>query len=576
MFRLLGRYIKKYTLKIILNIILVSVQMFIQIYFLAHEMQSIIDNGVAAGDMGAVSFSGLKMIVYSVMTGIFALMASYLSSSITAGVTADVRSSCYKKVLGMTPQDYSRFGESTLLTRTVADATQMQILMINFMRSSLMVPIVILILLISVLLMNKTIFFVIFVVFLLSILFLTILGAKSKPYFNKLQRQLDRLNLLVKEKITGVRTIRSFCNQEFEEKKLEDENQKAFDLAIAANNRINFLSPIAMIVMNWTVVVIYYIGNSQLKTGLASISDMLVIFQYVTYFITTLAVIPMLLDLIPKVVVSSERINELLDYEPTDVYGGTKEPAVTKGEIEFKNVCFGYDKGSKTVYDLSFTAKAGTTTAFIGATGSGKTTIMNLIMGFIYPTSGTISIDGQSYDEIDIDKLKESISYATQGASVYQDTAFNNITMYDDSISKEKVESACYASCFDEVIKKMPEGIETVMAQGGKNISGGQRQRLSLARTIAKNAEVYIFDDTFSALDGVTEKKTRDRIKKMLKGKTIFMVAQKINTIRDADQILVLDHGTIVGRGSHDELLKNCKVYREIFDTQCYLEGKET
>ena len=573
MFRLLKRYIGKYTLKIILNIILVCIQMFIQIYFLAHEMKAIIDNGVTHGNMSLILHSGLKMVLFSVATAMLALMASYLSSTITAGLTADLRASCYDKVLKMTPQDFSHFGESTLLTRTAADATQIQILIINFMRTSLMVPIVIVILLISVFLMNKTIFGIIFVVFVCSILFLTIMGAKSKPYFKNLQKQQDRLNLLVKEKITGVRTIRSFCNQEYEEAKLEQENQKAFDLAIAANNRINFLSPAAMIIMNWTVVIIYNIGNSQIRSGLASISDMLVIFQYVTYFITTLAVIPMLLNLIPKVIVSSDRINELLDYEPKSSYTGTVKPDVKNGEIEFRNVGFGYDEGSKTVSDISFVAKKGKTTAFIGATGSGKSTIMNLAMGFFRPDTGSIIIDGQSYEDIDTSALKKHFSYAAQGASVFQVTAYKNITMYDDSIGSDKVDQACRAACFDEVIEKMPQGLDTVMAQGGKNISGGQRQRLSLARTVAKDSEVYIFDDTFSALDAATEQKTRRRIKEMLKGKTVLMVAQKINTIRDADQIIVLDHGTIVGKGTHDELMSSCDIYKDIYDTQCYLEG---
>ncbi len=575
MFRLLKRHVSKYTVKIVLNIILVCAQMIIQIYFLAHEMKAIIDCGVAEGNMEAIAQSGLRMVLFSVATAVLALFASYFSSSITAGITGDLRESCYKKVLGMTPQDFSSFGESTLLTRTMADATQIQILIINFMRSSLMVPIVIVILLISVFLMNKTIFEIIFVVFVCSILFLTIMGAKSKPFFNKLQKQLDRLNLLVKEKITGARTIRSFGNQEFEEAKLEKEIQGAYDMAIAANNRINFLSPVAMIIMNWMVVIIYNVGSNQLKLGLASISDMLVIFQYVTYFITTLAVIPMLLNLIPKVVVSSERINDLLDYEPKVKYTGSGEPRVTEGEIEFQNVSFGYDEGSRTIAGISFVAKKGKTTAFIGATGSGKSTLMNLALGFFHPNSGKILIDGISYEDIDIDALKKHFSYASQSASVFQDTAYKNIAMYDDCIDRKRVEEACRASCFDEVIEKMPQGIETIMAQGGKNISGGQRQRLSLARTVVRNAEVYIFDDTFSALDASTEQKARKRIKEMLAGKTVLMVAQKINTIKDADQILVLDHGAIVGKGTHSELMESCDIYKEIYDTQCYLDGNK-
>ena len=199
---------------------------------------------------------------------------------------------------------------------------------------------------------------------------------------------------------------------------------------------------------------------------------------------------------------------------------------------------------------------------------------MNLVMGFFKPDSGTVLLDGKAYDEIDPDERKKFFSYAPQGAGVFQDTAYRNITMYDEDISEERVKEACRASCFDEVIEKMPEGLNTVMAQGGKNISGGQRQRLSLARTVAKDAAVYIFDDTFSALDALTERKSREQINELLKGKTILMVAQKINTIRDADRILVMDHGTIVAGGTHEELLKSCEIYQEIYRTQCYLEGE--
>ena len=574
MFKLLGKFGKKYTGMIILNVILVSIEMIIQVYFLAREMQSIIDNGVSAQDMDAIFKCGAKMVFFSLLTGVFALGAAYFSAKITAGITSDVRAACFHKVLHMTPQDFSHFGDSTLLSRTVADATQIQLLVINFMRTSLMVPIVIVILLVSVFLQNRTIFVVMAVVFAFVVAFLVIFGLRSKPYFHELQNQQDRLNLVVGEKITGARTIRSFGNQEYEEKRLEEENRKAYEMAIRANNRINFLSPVSLVAMNWTVVIIYWIGSSQLKQGLATVSGLLVIFQYVSYFATTLSVIPTLLNLIPKVLVSSGRINELLCYRAENEYSGKEKTENVAGEIEFRDVCFGYEEGSKTVSNLSFTARAGKTTAFIGATGSGKTTVMNLVMGFFKPDSGTVLLDGKAYDEIEPDERKKFFSYAPQGAGVFRDTAYRNITMYDEDISEERVKEACRASCFDEVIEKMPEGLNTVMAQGGKNISGGQRQRLSLARTVAKDAAVYIFDDTFSALDALTERKSREQINELLKGKTILMVAQKINTIRDADRILVMDHGTIVAGGTHEELLKSCEIYQEIYRTQCYLEGE--
>ena len=222
------------------------------------------------------------------------------------------------------------------------------------------------------------------------------------------------------------------------------------------------------------------------------------------------------------------------------------------------------------IANVSFTAGAGKTTAFIGTTGSGKSTIMNLIMGFYRPTFGDIKVDGVSLRDLDLSDYRKNISYATQKASVFQDTVENNIRMFDENINEERMDAAIKAACFDEVLEKMPEGINTVMSQGGTNVSGGQRQRLSLARTVAREAGIYIFDDSFSALDAATEKKARESIKKMLEGKTVLMVAQKIATIMDADQIIVLDKGRIAGIGKHEELLATCPEYRDIYETQCY------
>ena len=271
----------------------------------------------------------------------------------------------------------------------------------------------------------------------------------------------------------------------------------------------------------------------------------------------------------------ADQANELLDYEQNvKIAKNTRTEGITEGEIEFKHVIFGYSGATDVIADVSFTAKPGQTTAFIGTTGSGKTTIMNLILRLYEMNFGEIKIDGTSIRDYDSDYLRSRISYATQKPMVFQDTVKNNIMAYDENCSQERMMAACDASEFAEVLEKLPNGLETEMAQGGMNISGGQRQRLSLARTLAKDADIYIFDDTFSALDAKTEASARRKIKEMLKGKTVLMVAQKISTIVDADQIVVLDRGRIAGKGTHEELLKNCKEYQEIYQTQCYV-GKE-
>lgn len=575
MIRLLGRYFKENKLLVILNIVFVALQIIIQTVFLMKEMKNIIDNGVGRQDMDYIIHSGIKMIVFTLLVGACTIAASYLSAKIVAKMTCRIREDCYKKVVTLSPQEFSTFGESSLLTRTIADATQIQILVINIMRTSLMVPIIIVCMLVLIFRMNRLLFAILFIIFAITVFILIYLGARSKPLFEKLQGKIDYINLLMKEKITGVRTIRAFRNESLEEEKMVKANDDTYDVAISANAKINFLSPISMVLMNWAVVIIYLASSSQLRAGMASISDLLLIFQYLAYFITSLGVVPVMVNLLPKVSVSCKRINELLDMKArADEEEGENKSTdpVKQGEITFSDVIFGYSGATDVIANVSFTAKAGKKTAFIGTTGSGKTTIMNLLMGFYEPTFGDISVDGVSLRERDLDEYRKSFSYATQRAMVFEDTARSNITMYDGNVDDEQIEEAVKAACFDEVIDKMPDGIDTKMAPGGTNISGGQRQRLSLARTVCKDASVYIFDDTFSALDAATEKKAREKIMTMLDGKTVIMVAQKISTIKDADQIIVLDRGRIVGKGSHEELLQSCDEYREIYRTQSYLE----
>lgn len=575
MLKFYWRYLREKKGILFLNVFFVALQIVIQTVFLIREMKKIIENGVGRQDMAYIYSSGMKMLFFTLLVGLCTVAASYFSARVVAHVTCRIRDDCYKKVLLLTPQEMSVFGESTLQMRTITDATQIQILLINLMRTSLMVPIIIVCMLILIFRMNRIIFLILLCAFAVTVFTLGYLGARSKPLFELLQKKTDHFNMLMKEKITGARPIRAFVNEELEVEKTKAADEEIYDTAIKANDRINFLSPVSLILMNWAIVLIYLASTSQLRAGMARISDLLLVFQYLGYFITSLGVVPVLVNLIPKVSVGCARIDELLNFRAvseTDQNNKIKGFHADAGEIVFEDVIFGYAGAVDVIANVSFTAAAGKTTAFIGTTGSGKSTIMNLIMGFYRPTFGDIKVDGVSLRDLDLSDYRKNLSYAAQRASVFQDTARNNITMYDETMSDERISLACRASCFDEVLEKMPDGINTVMSQGGTNISGGQRQRLSLARTVAKDAAIYIFDDTFSALDAATEKTARKNIKKMLEGKTVLMVAQKITTIMDADQIIVLDKGRIAGMGSHEKLLKECPEYREIYKTQCYLD----
>lgn len=573
MIKLLKKYIKNCTPAFVGSVFFVIMQVFVQTVLLMAEMKTILDQGVVQSNMDVIRQSGFKMLFYTLLCGTCSVVGSYLSARVTAKITCDIRKDCFRKVSEMSPQDFNRFGASTLLTRTMADGMQIQILMINILRSSLMVPVIIVCLLILLYQINRQMFWLIFAFFAATVFYLVYFGIKSKPAFVELQNKTDTINLFMREKLSGARAIRAFRNQGFEEEKMAAANQAAYESAVRANAKINFLAPVSCIAMNWAVVITYLLGTRQLQMKMTSISDLLLLFQYLAFLIASLDIVPVLVNMLPKASVSSQRINELLEYESvTAPNRNNMQTGIGAGRVEFENVIFGYSGATNVIADISFVAKPGKVTAFIGATGSGKTTIMNLLMGLYQMTFGEIKIDGISIRDFNSDYLRSRISFATQRAMVFQDTVFHNISAYDEAVTSQDVLSACDDAGFTEVLNKMPDGLNTIMAQGGMNISGGQRQRLSLARAIAKDADIYIFDDTFSALDAKTEAAVRGKIKERLKGKTVFMVAQKISTIADADHIIVLEKGRIAGQGTHDELMASCREYQEIYKTQCYME----
>lgn len=573
MLSLYKKYLGHYTPFVIATFITTCIIYFFQLCLLLPESKRIIDKGVNLQNTDVIWQSGIMMVIFTLIIGICNLLNAYFSSKATAGFTCSVRKACFTKANSLSPQDFAKFGESTLLNRTMADVVNITVVTINALRLWTAIPVLIVTELFIIALNNVYIFMVLAFFFILTVTFLIVFMAKSRKNFEYLQQKLDKINLNMRERIVGIRHIRAFGNEELVYEKSAKGNEDVYNEAISANSKINFLSPVAMVVMNWVVVLIYILGTQQIKEGMASISQLLLIFQYISSFILSLMTIPFLINILPKGMVSARRINELLNFEPTKYETAEHiKKDKTLGKVEFRNVVFGYSGALDVIADISFTAQAGKTTAFIGTTGSGKTTVMNLMQGLYLPTFGDILIDDISIRNADENWLRSCFSYGTQRPMIFQDTVKNNISR---TVSDERIKQACDASCFSEILAQKNEGLEFQLAQGGMNLSGGQRQRLSLARTVAREAPIYIFDDTFSALDAQTEKKSRKAINDMLKGKTIIMVAQKIDTIRDADNIIVLEKGRIAGQGKHEDLLKTCKVYREIYQTQCYLDKKE-
>ena len=577
MLRLFSRYFRENLVLVFTNVFFVALQVFFQTFLMVREMKLIIDNGVARQDMGYIYSSGARMLIFTLLAGVGTIGASYVSAKLVARINCSLFRDCYRRVIGMTPSEFDSFGASTLLTRTITDSNQIRILVINTMRASLVAPVVVICMLTLIFRINKLIFAILLCSFSLTLFILIYMGAGSRVHFEEVMKKTDRISLLMKENISGARTIRAFGNEEYEEAKMREASEGAMAAAIEANRRINFLSPSAMVIMNWAIVVIYLASSSQLRAGMASISDLLLVFQYLGYFIACLGVVPWLVNIVPKASVSCRRINELLDdggsgQDRTDASPKSRNVPV-RGEMGFRDVSFSHEGASDIVSDITFTAEAGKTTAIIGATGSGKTTIINLLMGFIRPVSGEITADGTDIRGLDMAAYRSCLSLATQKTLLFNDTVKNNISMYDDGISEERISEAVHAAALDDVIAAKEEGIMTGVSAGGTNFSGGQKQRISLARTVARDALVYIFDDAFSALDAETCNTVRKRIGEMLAGKTVIMVEQKIDHIRDADRIIMLDGGRIAGAGTHEELMRSCEEYRELYRTQCYPGG---
>lgn len=533
----------------------------------------ILDNGVKVNNFEVIYNSGILMLIYTLGSMIMVTLVSYITSYITGKVSFDLRSKMFRKVTDLSLYDFNKFESASLMNRATGDINVIQLFILNLLRSCLLIPFVIVGVIIETVLINRTLAAILIVFFIITILFMFIKGNKSIIFFNKLQVSVDRLNLLLREKVYGVRSIRAFGKEDYERNKFEKANDDSYELNIESSLKLYYVAPMAVLLMNVAVVIIYYVGGIQLQYNMVNVADLLLFFQYITYFLSSLALIPFIVKIMPKAIVASNRIEEVFEYEPILLNNPIKQEYKEdsfKG-VEFNNVIFGYSGAKDVIADINFKTPKGTTTALIGATGSGKSTVMYLLNRMYDPTFGEILIDGVNIKDIDLKELHSKISFGSQKSMVFNDTVIENIRMSDDSITREDIERACEITLFTDAFKSLPSGIDSIIEENGTNISGGQRQRLSLARTIAKDSDIYIFDDTFSALDMKTEKIVRENIKELLKDKTVFMVAQKISTIIDADNILVFDAGRIVCQGTHEELLEKCEIYKEIYESQAYM-----
>ena len=514
--------------------------------------------------------TGLIMVLITLLCMVASIGVSYLSARIASKYAKELRSNVFSKILTFSTVDMKKFGTSSLITRTTNDINRVQMLIIMFLRIVVYAPIMGVGAILKVLNSNASLTWIIglgivcIVSLMLTLLFIAL------PKFEVVQKLIDKLNLTTREIVTGIPVIRAFSNQRYEKKRFDKVNRDLEKTNLFVERLMSLINPMISLVMNGVTLLILWEGAKKIDIGVINFGDVFALIQYAMQIIASFIMLSMVSIMIPRAMVSIRRISEILNYNVSIKDGEeAKDIKEVEGLIEFKNVSFKYPNAKEEVLsNINFTAEVGKTTAIIGSTGSGKSTLVNLLPRLYDVTSGEIKLDGVDIKNIKLHDLRDNIGYIAQKGVLFSGTIKSNIKYGNSSISDKQMIFASNVALADEFINSKEGGYNYKIAQGGTNVSGGQKQRLSIARAIAKKPKVYIFDDSFSALDFKTDAKLRKNIKEKLGNVTTLIVAQRISTIMHADKIVVLEDGKVVGIGTHKELMKKCKVYKEIATSQ--------
>ena len=522
--------------------------------------------------------TGAEMIGITILSVVAAITVGFLASRVGASLGRTLRSKTFEKVMRFSSKEMTEFSTASLITRSTNDIQQIQQMTVMMLRMVFFAPFMAIGGIYKALSTNASMAWIIGVAVLGVVVIVGILFATVMPRFKKLQNLVDRLNLVTREILTGLPVIRAFSTERFEEKRFDGVNKDLTKVNMFVNRMMSCMMPAMMLVMNAISVLIVWIGAKNIDTGAMQVGDMMAFIQYTMQIVMSFLMISMISVMLPRAAVSANRINEVL--EKDIIIKEDKNPqafdASKKGLVEFKNVSFKYpDADEDILHDINFTANSGETTAFIGSTGSGKSTLINLILRFHDVTKGEIKVDGVNIKNVRLHDLREKIGYVPQKGVLFSGTIDSNLRYGKKDATQEDIIKAAKIAQSIDFINNKEDKFDSEISQGGSNVSGGQKQRLSIARAIAKDPEIFIFDDSFSALDFKTDAKLRKALKSETSNSTVLIVAQRISTILDADQIVVLDEGRIVGKGTHKELLKNCEIYKEIALSQLSKEELE-
>lgn len=534
-------------------------------------------------DVSAIQFNyiwgiGLQMLTISLAGVICAIIVGYFSSRIAAGVARNLRKDTFNKVESFSNTEFNKFSTASLITRTTNDVQQIQMALTMMLRFMIYSPIMGIGAVIRVLDSDGSMIWIIAATVILIMIIISVLMAVAGPKFKAMQKLVDKLNLVMREQLSGMLVIRAFHNEDKESEKFEGANQAITKTQLFTSRSMSLMMPTIMFVFNSVSLLIIWVGSHQVDLGTMQVGDMMAYMQYAMQIIMSFMFIAMIAIFIPRADVAAKRIFEVIDTPLLISDPQTSETTTEKGTVRFNNVSFAYPNAEeKVLKGISFTAKPGETTAFIGSTGSGKSTIINLVPRFFDVSEGSVEVDGVDVRNMSQHDLRDKIGLVPQKGQLFTGTIASNIKYSDETMSDERMKEAARIAQATEFIDSKPDGYDTEIAQGGTNVSGGQKQRLSIARAIAKQPEIFIFDDSFSALDFKTDAKLREALNELCKKtqSTMLVVAQRVSSIMHADQIIVLDEGRMVGKGTHKELMKTCPVYQEIAYSQLSKEELE-
>ena len=529
-------------------------------------MSDIVNEGIATGDTGTIIGIGFRMILISLTGGMLSIAVGYLASKAGAGIGQQLRIDLFEKVESFSNVEFDRFSTSSLITRTTNDVTQVQTLVIMMIRMIFYAPIMGIGGIIHAVNNSASMSWIIALAIVVLVGIIATLFSLALPRFKVIQTLVDRLNQVVRENLSGLLVTRAFNTQDFEEARFDKENKTLTDTNLFVNRTMAAMMPLMMLLMNLITVLIVWVGSYQVSAFKIDVGQMMAYMQYVMQIIMAFLMMSMMFIMIPRASVSAVRIADVLESDPQIKNRPDALPfSSSEGVLRFDHVSFRYPGAEEDVlHDIDFTAKPGETTAFIGSTGSGKSTIANLVPRFYDVTEGSITIDGTDIRDMELHSLRSQLGYVPQKAVLFSGTIDSNLRYADKNATDEEILSGAQIAQAMEFIDSRPEGFETPIAQGGSNVSGGQKQRLSIARALVKKPQIYIFDDSFSALDFKTDSALRAALRKETGGSTVLLIAQRISTIMDAEQIIVLEAGKIAGKGTHEQLMKSCEVYREI------------